>query len=515
MLKMKQWLEKSLRNFLRIIVSDIKMPRMDGIELAKEIFALNNESHIIFTTAFTDMKYLQDAIQIHGDGYIVKPVDLSLLENLLIKVIRIESLQRQLDMKTQYELKKKAELETILATTLDGISILDLSGNFSYANNAFSDMFGYSLKELKQKNVIDLTIQEDKEPFQNIIKKVVSEKFIEHFQIKCISKDQKRVIISLSLALMPDQNRILLSTKDVTKEIYSHRKILEYVEIIDENVITSSTDLMGNITYASEAFCKISGYTKNELIGQKHSIVRSPDVKEELYEELWESVIKNNVWSGEIKNKNKNGDEYWVFVKIYPVFDDEGIKTGYTSIRHDITNLKKVEELSIIDGLTQAYNRYYFNQIFNTFIQSAKRNDELIAFAIFDIDFFKQFNDTYGHQKGDYAIQAVVKSMKESLHRSDDYLFRLGGEEFGILFKPKSNESAVKLANKLVEEIEKLQIEHKENKTSDYVTISAGLMCKRATEVQNEDILYKETDELLYKAKHNGRNRVVYNTMEG
>jgi len=314
---------------------------------------------------------------------------------------------------------------------------------------------------------------------------------------------------------MPDQNRVLLSTKDVTQEIYAHRKILEYVDIIDENIITSSTNLRGNITYVSNAFCKISGYSKNELIGNKHNIIRSLDVSTELYKDLWDNVKENNIWKGEIKNKNKKGEIYWVFIKIYPVFDEDGIKTGYASIHHDITNLKKVEELSIIDSLTQAYNRHYFKQTFNNYIQSAKRNGELIAFAIFDIDYFKQYNDTYGHQEGDYTLQAVVKSMQKLLNRSDDYLFRLGGEEFGLLFKPTTKECAIKFIEKFINKIEDLNIEHKQNAISKYVTISAGLICKKAKDIKSDDILYKETDDLLYQAKNKGRNQIAYNKIEG
>jgi len=499
----------------KIVVTDIKMPKMDGIELSKEIFKDNPDIHIIFTTAFTDMNYLQKAIEIHADGYIVKPIDLNILENMLQKIIKIDSLQQELELKTQYELKKKSELETIFATTLDGIAILDLSAKFAYANSAFERMLGYSLSVLKKINAYDIIQKEKQKEFELVLNKVLTNKFVENFQIKCITKEDKTIILDLSLALMPDKNKILIAVKDVTKEIFAQRKIREYVEIIDENIITSSTDLDGVITYASEAFCKISGYTKDELIGKKHNIVRNPDVSNELYHELWHTISQDKVWKGELKNRAKNKIDYWVFVKIYPTFDENGNKIGYTSIRHDITNLKKIKELSIIDGLTKAYNRHHFNEIIEKFIKSAQRNDELIAFAIFDIDYFKQYNDTYGHQKGDHALQLVVKSMQEKLQRADDYLFRLGGEEFGVLFKPDSLENSVSFVKSLIKNIESLQIEHKKNTISPYVTISAGLICKKATLITNHEFMYKNVDDLLYKAKKQGRNQVISNQREG
>ena len=494
----------------KIIITDIKMPKMDGISLSKEIFSMNKDAHIIFITAFTDIEYLQEAIQIHADGYILKPIDLNLLEEMINKVIRLESIENKLNEKMQYDLKKKAELETILSTTLDGIAILDFNANFLYANNSYERIVGYTLTELKEKNIFDITFDEDINSTKKVIKEVIENTSVEHFRKKIISKSGKNIILDMSLALMPDQNRILIATKDITKEIYSQKKISEYLEIIDENVITTNTDLNGVITYVSKAFCTISAYKKDELIGKKHNLIKSSDFAIEIYKDLWETIIDNKIWTGELKNKNKEGNEYWVHLRIYPTYDEEGIKIGYTSIQHDITNLKKVEEIAIVDALTGVFNRHYFNETINKYIESAKRNNDLVCFTIFDIDYFKQYNDTYGHQEGDYALQSVTKAVQDLLNRSDDYLFRLGGEEFGVLFKSTSKENAIKYVKKFIHTVEALKIEHKNSKTSPFLTISAGLVCKKASLMGDDTELYKTTDELLYKAKNGGRNQVKY-----
>jgi len=493
-----------------IIISDIKMPKMNGLEMANAIFELNKESHIIFTTAFNDQSFLHEAIEIHADGYIIKPIDLEKLESMLIKTIKIQNMRKELDLKTKYEMKKKAELETILATTIDGIAVLDLSLNFLYANSAYERMTGYSLTELKNKNVFDITILEQKSAIQEVLKKG----YIDHFQNKCITKNGKKIIVDVSLAIMPENHRILIATKDITKEVSSQKKIEEYLEIIDENIITSSTDLEGRITYASKAFCNISGYSKDELIGQKHNIIKNMDNPVELYAELWDTIVKNQIWTGEVKNKNKKGGSYWVYMKIYPVFNEDGVKTGYTSIRHDITNLKKIEKMAIKDALTSVYNRHFFNQTIGKYIQNAKRNEELVCFAIFDIDYFKQYNDTYGHQEGDNALIKVANEIENNLHRADDYIFRLGGEEFGILFKSNSKEYAIEYCNQFIEIIQNLKIEHSKSSISKHLSISAGLVCEEASLIENETLLYKKADELLYKAKEQGRNQLAHNKKE-
>ena len=494
-----------------IILTDIKMPRMNGIDMAKEIFKQNPSKHMIFMTAFTDLEYLQNAIELHADGYITKPVDLDKLEDLLKKSIQVENINRELDRKTKHELKKKAELETILSTTVDGLAILDLNGNFLYANYAYESMIEYSLKELKKINVLDLSIQDECQSTKEALQKVIKDGYIDHFQKKCMTKSNKKIVLDISFALMPDKHRILISTKDITTEFNSKKKIQEYVNIIDENIITSNTDLDGTITYVSNAFCKISGYTKDELIGKNHNITKDPDTPKDLYVELWETIVKNQIWTGEFKNKNKNGENYWVYSKIYPTFNENEEKVGYTSIGHDITNLKKVEELALIDALTGAYNRHNFNENIDRYIQSAKRDDKLISFAMFDVDFFKLYNDTYGHIEGDNALKQIASSIKKLLHRADDNLYRIGGEEFGVLFKSNSKKNAIIYANKFLDVVSNLKLIHEKSSASKYISISIGLVSKSAREIESSEALYKEADELLYRAKAQGRNRLVYN----
>ena len=284
----------------------------------------------------------------------------------------------------------------------------------------------------------------------------------------------------------------------------------KYIKIVDENVLTSSTDLDGNITYASEAFCETSGYSKDELIGTNHRIIRHSDMKESTYKELWETITSGKTWKGEIKNKKKNGDYYWVKASISPVFDNKGKIISYTAVREDITDKKIIEEISITDGLTNIYNRRYFDEIFPKIINEAKRKNELIAFLFMDIDHFKQYNDNYGHQKGDEVLINFAACLKQSLHRSSDYTFRLGGEEFAVVYQMETKEKAVEFANNLRKNIENLKIEHKYSSVSSYITASMGLICKNANEIVIDEI-YKQADDLLYQAKRSGRNQVKVN----
>ncbi|HJP17669.1 MAG TPA: PAS domain S-box protein [Nitrospinota bacterium] len=113
---------------------------------------------------------------------------------------------------------------------------------------------------------------------------------------------------------------------------------------LDKHAIVSSTDADGNITYANDKFCKISGYTRDELMGQNHRIVKSDEHSPEFYRDMWDTISNGNVWQAEVKNKKKNGDYYWVKATMVPFMDESGKPHDYISIRTDITERKKAEE---------------------------------------------------------------------------------------------------------------------------------------------------------------------------
>jgi len=203
--------------------------------------------------------------------------------------------------------------------------------------------------------------------------------------------------------------------------------IHRYSEIVNQHVITSSSDLSGTITSVSQAFCKISGYSEEELVGQNHNIIRHPDMPNELYENLWKTIQSGNAWNGEVKNLKKDGSFYWIDVHIDPIRDENNEITGYIAVRQDITDHKHIESLTITDELTGAYNRRFYNQILQNEIDRAKRDGQYLSFLMIDADNFKKYNDTYGHQAGDEVLKTIVSSTNSVFQRAGDYVFRLGG----------------------------------------------------------------------------------------
>lgn len=315
-------------------------------------------------------------------------------------------------------------------------------------------------------------------------------------------------------------------------------EMTDLIDKFDDNVIASKTDPHGIITYATKAFSDISGYSKEELLGHPHNIVRHPDMPSALFKDMWNTLAVGNNWTGEIKNLTKDKKVYWVQTFISPEFNKEGKCIGYSAIRHDITAkkafeelsasledqvrlrtieleemVKKVEKLSITDELTGLYNRRYYAQVFDHSLKQSQRNKKCFNYLLLDIDNFKLYNDCYGHQLGDTALQKVSQAFKETLHRPDDLIFRMGGEEFVIIFESDNKEKGLNFAQKIINIIASLQIEHLKSLPLKVLTISAGLVSLEAADSasKHEEELYQHADKLLYQAKDTGRNRVSHN----
>ncbi|MDD5117948.1 diguanylate cyclase [Sulfuricurvum sp.] len=319
-----------------------------------------------------------------------------------------------------------------------------------------------------------------------------------------------------------NQNEVLFIYKEQIEELNQRlakkikiksKQLQGYLDIIDNYVITSQTDINGTITYASEAFCRISGYTKEDLIGENHRIIRHPDMPATLFEELWATISSGKIWHGEMKNRKSDGGEYWVDTTITPNIE-EGVITGYTAVRHDITDQKLIEEMAITDAMTGLYNRRFYAKIIDDELNRVKQHHSTLALMMLDVDNFKLYNDTYGHHAGDTVLSKIANVLKFYTSRFGEYAFRLGGEEFGIIVSDMNEEKYGALAEHIRTSVEKLAILHEKNDPASCVTVSIGIALYYPDSVMSCDELYKEADMQLYRAKENGRNRVILGEKE-
>jgi diguanylate cyclase (GGDEF)-like protein len=161
-----------------------------------------------------------------------------------------------------------------------------------------------------------------------------------------------------------------------------------------------------------------------------------------------------------------------------------------------------------IDGLTGVKNRRYFDEHINAEWGRALRNNSLLSVIMLDVDFFKRYNDCYGHLSGDDCLRQVANVFKRRIHRSMDFVARYGGEEFVCLLPDSNFEGAMQLAEQLRQDVFALQIPHAESLLAPFVTVSLGVSTKQENMGGTSDALLMLADAQLYQAKEQGRNRV-------
>ncbi|WP_310439692.1 diguanylate cyclase [Sulfuricurvum sp.] len=273
----------------------------------------------------------------------------------------------------------------------------------------------------------------------------------------------------------------------------------QYISLLEKYVSTSITDVEGVIVYASKAFCEMTGYTQEELIGKKHTILRHPDMPNEIYTELWTTITQGKPWHGRIKNRTKYKESYWVDAHIEPIFDNGKI-IGYQAIRQNITEEALFETLAKIDILTGLYNRKTIGEFAQVSIDEAQRYQTPLSVIMVDLDDFKQINDTYGHPAGDEVLKKI-SVIFQNLVRSSDRVGRWGGEEFLILLPQTTYGQAKELAERLCVEFSS----HKFEKIG-YKTASFGVALLEAEDTLER--LIEKADKALYTAKKLGKNRI-------
>lgn len=284
-----------------IILTDLNMPNMDGLEFMAEVRKQDFEIPILIITAFNDMSQLIKAIKFKVSDYIVKPIQLN--------------------------------------TTL----------------------------------------------------KILNKTLESNYNLKLVNKQQNELQC--------------------------------YKDILDKENLVSETDLEGIITYVNDIFCEISGYSREELIGSNHNIVRHPDVSSKMYEQLWERIKAGKLWTGKIKNKKKNGEAYYVKSTIFPILDNDGNTEKYVASRFLITEDEeekhKLKKYIMQQKSEQVKQEKKLQEEFDDALNHAKlQKDEQVAKFVHELnDQIKSLRVKNADDKGRFL--SLERKLKESLDKND------------------------------------------------------------------------------------------------
>ena len=302
--------------------------------------------------------------------------------------------------------------------------------------------------------------------------------------------------------------------KELEKEFEKHRNYMKTLYDLNPNIIMISDGK--ELSSANHAFFKLFDYVNiDEFKEQQHCVCK---FFEYLEDDAYLHPSKGNWIEAASKEDSKQaliikGEETYNFsvssTKITFADSPLYIVTMTDTTQH--YNLQQqLIELSIMDELTQVYNRRYFNEISAKLLSSTARSNGKLSFIMIDIDNFKKYNDNYGHDQGDLVLKDLAQVIAKMHIRHADMVCRLGGEEFAVLTHYTSQKALFKYAQEICDKIYVTNMPHKYNMDFNRVTISIGVSyCDFSLEKKSIEQLYKEADEALYLSKHNGRNQVT------
>jgi diguanylate cyclase (GGDEF)-like protein/PAS domain S-box-containing protein len=222
----------------------------------------------------------------------------------------------------------------------------------------------------------------------------------------------------------------------------------------------------------------------------------------------------------DIERTRKDGVTVPFMFAATPFCGLDGAVIGMVATFKDITERKyaentlkeaneRLERLSTLDGLTGVDNRRSFDQTIHKEWTRLQRTKDFLSLIMCDVDFFKLFNDTYGHQSGDDCLKSVARAMKGVARRGGDCVARYGGEEFAVILPVTGKKNAIYIAEKIRQTVEKRAIAHSKSPVAPFVTLSLGLATVIPDDQGTPELLIKCADEALYLAKSSGRNRVM------
>ncbi|MEV9615126.1 PAS domain S-box protein [Aliarcobacter butzleri] len=345
-----------------LVITDIQMPVMDGIQMIKAIKEINPQVSTVIVTTFSDIEYLFEAIKLNISNYLTKPLNLYALSETLFSVsknIFLEKENKEI-FNTLKQYKDVVDERSIVSkATKEGI--------ITYINEPFEKISGYKKDELlgKSHNIISHP-NIDKNIFKDMWKKIKVEKKSWHGRIKNISKEGKEYFVDLIVKPILDTNGDILEfislANDITdlelsREYFENltqknsldlnetiKLVNTYKEAIDESNIILRVDTNKNITYANDAFYNISGYSKDELLGKPYSILKHYNLSEEESNQKIEEIFSEKIWKGKVSNYKKNGEVFHCNVTLFPLRNEKDEIIEFMSVRHDITQIENLHD---------------------------------------------------------------------------------------------------------------------------------------------------------------------------
>ncbi|MGO4889881.1 diguanylate cyclase domain-containing protein [Anaerobacillus sp. MEB173] len=412
-----------------------------------------------------------------------------------------------------------------------GIGLRKPTGEIIEINPVLEKITGYTRKELE--NIPITKISEAVQPEGRLFQELITGKRDAYsIEKKYFQPSGQIVLGKLTVTLFPSDDPqenyyILGIVEDITEkkkmeqELKDREKWFRFITEHSTDIITNHKK-DGTYLYVSPVMQDILGYHPDELIGQSPLDYIYKDDQDLVIKEISEVIDPNynDINTFSYRMLKKDGSFTWIETTARSSYQEGGRLGEIIAVSRDITKRKVIEEqlretndilqkLSSLDGLTGIANR----RSFDDFLQREWHRAYPLSLIMLDIDFFKKFNDTYGHQQGDVCLQKVANTLKNTVRRSTDLVARYGGEEFAVVLPNTDADVAYQLAENIRNNISGLNIPHEASYIADYVTISVGVATVVPAQYKDPKELIEKADRALYNAKNEGRNQVRVSEM--
>lgn len=540
-----------------IILSDINMPRMDGLEMVEEIRKIDENVKIAIFTDFENRDILLKAIELGVNQFLSKPFASKsfskTIQQLYTEVVERRrsnrEIQRQQNIlnainkmshnflqqtnwtealqKEMQNLKDASNMSSIFIyqndekeNSLSAQKLLYINDNPEARSKKHIHYRKHYFMRWKNQLEKNLPVNGSREDYDKSKKKLLDLFKINSLLILPIfvqnkwwgflgiGDEQKQILESSNVEMLGTAASIIgaaINNRNILKSLEMSSAVSEHT--MDGVLIT---DRDNKIVHVNDAFTSITGYPSSSVIGKDPKILKSGQHDLHFYQKIWNQLSINGYWQGEITNRKKNGEIYIEWLTINAVKDTQGEVENFIGIFSDVTHQRKDAHeqayLATHDPLTGLSNRLLFNDRLEHAIDHAARFKKCISLIFCDLDNFKPINDTFGHHAGDEILKNVADSLKDIL-RKEDTICRFGGDEFVILVEELES---FEYLNNILQRINMLSDKPyiiEDNHISIGMSIGASIYPDDGRDAKT---LIKAADSAMYRAKNNGKSCIEY-----
>ena len=405
-------------------------------------------------------------------------------------------------------------LKTLTHAIPDLIWLKDPQGVYMACNQRFEDFFGAAEKDIVGKTDYDFVSQELADFFRAHDRRAMaSDVPLVNAEWVPFASDGHRELLETTKTAIFDSQGCLIGVLGIGHDMTARKRAEDKLTLAASVFANAREGIMittvaGVIVDVNEAFSRITGYHRDEVLGSTPRLLNSGLQQPEFYAKLWRDLTEQGHWYGEVWNRRKNGELFAVTQTISTVCDAQGQPEHFVSLFADVTAAKahqhKLEHIAHYDALTSLPNRVLLADRLQQGMAQAQRRGQLLAVAYLDLDGFKTINDHHGHEAGDQLLIALAARMKGTL-RDGDTLARIGGDEFvAVLVDLPDVAACVPMLTRLLSAAaQSVQVgEHLLQ-----VSASLGVTFHPQPEVVEAEQLLRQADQAMYQAKLAGKNR--------